>query len=134
MQILFFLKMFVALIALLIDNVFCWPFQLGQIMMKLGVQGHWSGPNPTKKSICYNKFMWFVGFNCCGISQLVHILCLPYFDLILSSTLILSSILSGIFLSWCLLKEPLNPKYDCTASVIIISASAGIVFMTNKEQ
>ena len=125
--------MIATLIAVIVDNIFIAVYQVGQILMKLTVLKHYEGPNPTARSKCFNTFMWFVGFGSCGVSQFVHVACLPFIDLIMMSTMVTTALLSGYFFSICWLKEPYNIKYDIPATILIIIGSILLVLMTNKE-
>ena len=68
-----------------------------------------------------------------SLGNFIHVLALPYADLILLSATSTLAILANLILSICIFEERFMWRYDLTAIVMIISGTMMIVFMANTK-
>ena len=79
----------------------------------------------------FSKRWILVGFVCVVVSNLGHVVVLPFADMTLFTTTCSIAILISAFLSIKLLGEPYICKYDVTASILICTGSALTILQMN---
>ena len=75
---------------------------------------------------------WWLGITMMVSGVTVHLIALPYADLALLSANSSLAIMINLILSIWLFKEKFIPKYDLTATILIISGAFSIVLLANK--
>ena len=103
-------------------------------VQKLGhreVEG--TASNDDSRAHCKSP-TWWLGMAMMLSGVLIHICAIPYVDLALISANSSLAIIANLMLSIWLFNEKFVPKYDLTATVMIILGAFFIVLLANKEQ
>ena len=89
--------------------------------------------NEDQRAHCKSP-TWWLGMAMMLSGVLIHICAIPYVDLALISANSSLAIIANLMLSIWLFNEKFVPKYDLTATIMIILGAFFIVLLANKEQ
>mmetsp|Transcript_32130 Transcript_32130/g.42602 ORF Transcript_32130/g.42602 Transcript_32130/m.42602 type:complete len:137 (+) Transcript_32130:171-581(+) len=93
-----------------------------------------TGLNGTKRQLGFFTCEWMTGFAMMALGSMVHIIVLPFCDLVVLSTETALAIIMNNFMSVIYLKEKLVWKYDGPAIFLIISGSILIVTVSDYSE
>ena len=121
--------------AFLIDCCASFLVAVSYIAMKKGfIKVEHSGLNGTKRRNPYFTCEWIVGFLMLVVGSVIHVVVLPFVDLVILSTGTSIAIVMNTLLSVLYLGEKFVPRYDITAFSLIIVGSLAIVIMSDYSE
>ena len=124
----------VAVIAYLVDLFGTFLGTIAYILMKKGmIEVENSGLNGSKKKIPFFTCTWITGFIVLGVGSIIHVVALPFCDLVVLSTNSSIGILMNNILSVIFLNERVVWSYDIIAISLIISGCLTIVLLSNYD-
>ena len=125
----------IAIIAYLVDLTGTFLGHVAYILMKKGmIEVENSGLNGSKKKIPFFTCSWIAGFFVLALGSIIHVVVLPFCDLVVLSTNSSIGILIADVLSVIYLNERVVWAYDITAISLIISGSLTIVLLSNYDE
>ena len=90
--------------------------------------------NPSgKERPVFCRFQWIAGFVCLIGGGAIQFVSLPYIDLVLVSTNMISGIIFNTFLSIKFLDEKFVWRYDLPALTLLCAGALTIVLLANTE-
>ena len=124
-----------AIIMFLVDCCATFVAQAAYIFMKKGhIEVENSGLNGKKAKSPYKTKKWIIGLLCLIVGNVLHIVVLPFLDLVVLSTGTAIAIVVNTVLSIIYLDERFVIKYDLTAFSLIIGGSIMICVLSDYSE
>ena len=93
-----------------------------------------TGLNGVKPRSGYLTCEWLVGFAFMTLGSIIHVVVLPFCDLVVLSTITALGIVLSNFLSVTILKEKIVWRYDGPATLLIVFGSFLIVALSDYSE
>ena len=124
-----------AVIALLIDILGTILSSVAYVAMKLGqMKVESAGLNKTESKQAYMTCEWFSGFLLLMIGNVVHIVVLPFVDLVILSTGAALAICCSVILAVFYLEEKFFCRYDLPAMTCLLGGSLMIILLSDYSK
>ena len=105
-----------------------------QLEKRKSNQGETENYPSTKEKPIYCKFQWLAGIVCILGGGAIQFSVLPYCDLVLISTNMISGVVFNTFLSIKFLDEKFVWKYDLPALTLMCVGALTIVLLANTDE